>query len=205
MTPHSYRVAKVGGSLFNRPDLRERLIKWRAGQPPAATVLVAGGGELADAVRRFDSLHALDAAAAHWLAIAAMGVSARGLVAIMPGAALCGTITEIEAATGTGAPAGWAVVDPEPFLRRDESSHPRDALPRGWHVTSDSIAARIATVLGARELVLFKSADPPPGTTRRDAAESGCVDPYFSIAARSVPVVRFVNLRGEAFTQSFLE
>jgi len=48
-----------------------------------------------------------------------------------------------------------------------------DPLPHTWNVTSDSISAWVASMLGATQLVLVK----PPGATGE-----GAVDPYFSRA-----------------------
>ena len=48
----SMRIVKLGGSLLDLPRLAERLRAWLAGQPSATTVLVAGGGVLADSIRQ---------------------------------------------------------------------------------------------------------------------------------------------------------
>jgi len=63
-------------------------------------------------------------------------------------------------------------------------------LPHAWSVTSDSIAARLAQAVAAGELVLLKSAAPPP-----DLGAADYVDEWFATAARDVPSVRIVNLR----------
>ncbi len=70
----------------------------------------------------------------------------------------------------------------------------------GWHVTSDSIAARLAQHMGAEQLVLLKSSL-PQSRTLRGASEEGLVDQYFSTAAAGLPTVRVVNLRDRSWSE----
>jgi 5-(aminomethyl)-3-furanmethanol phosphate kinase len=76
-------------------------------------------------------------------------------------------------------------------------------LPVSWDVTSDSIAARIAGLLGCRELVLLKSCLPGPDVTSLDrASETQYVDRTFPRFARDLVEVRFVNLDDREFAQT---
>ena len=54
-------VVKIGGSLLNLPDLPSRFAAWRSSvantSPPM--LLLAGGGQMADAVRQADLLFRL--------------------------------------------------------------------------------------------------------------------------------------------------
>src|SRR4030095_14560394 len=86
------------------------------------------------------------------------------------------------------------ILDPRRFLNEVEPQARGDVLPHTWSVTTDSIAARLAEVLGADELVLLKSADPPPSATLADLA-GGYVDGHFPTAAANIACVRYVNLR----------
>jgi hypothetical protein len=45
------RVVKLGGSLLDLEELPERLTRWIAAQRAMASVMVVGGGWLADALR----------------------------------------------------------------------------------------------------------------------------------------------------------
>ena len=191
MTASTVRVVKVGGSLLQFDGLVPALRRWLAAQTPAVHVLMAGGGALADAVRDADRRFALGEERAHWLCVEVLQVTARLLAALLPEMPLVKTTAELQCLISAGPPAA-AVFCPADFLEREEPLVPGPPLPRTWSATSDSIAARLAVALGADELVLLKSADPPDGA---DPAGEDYVDGHFRTAARDVPAVRMVNLR----------
>lgn len=187
-SPLSVRVVKVGGSLLGWKDFPSALNSWLAQQRPAMNVLIAGGGEFADAIRRADATHGLGDEAAHWLCVDALSVTARLLSALVN----VSVVTQTESLP-TIAPY-TCVLDPAPFLRTAEPLLISAPLPHTWGVTSDSIAARIAEHLAACELVLLKSCLPAKGV-------AGYVDEYFPIAAANLARVRCVNLRGRDFEE----
>jgi len=76
MTARGVRVIKVGGSLFDYAGFLPAWKRWSAEQPPAAQVLIAGGGKLADAIREADTVWGLGDETAHWLCIDTLAVSA---------------------------------------------------------------------------------------------------------------------------------
>jgi 5-(aminomethyl)-3-furanmethanol phosphate kinase len=182
-------VVKVGGSLFDLPDLAERLRACVASLAPRHVVLIPGGGRATDVVRGLDACHALGEERSHWLALLAMSLNAQFLAAILPGTAVTLVAHDLAALRRRGT---IPIVDAYAFCREDEGRP--GSLPHFWQVTSDSIAARIARVLGASELVLLKSAEPPEGDWEA-AARAGYVDPYFPRAVRGLAHVRAVNLR----------
>ena len=188
------RVVKLGGSLLDLPDLVERLRRWLASQGIAANVLLIGGGRLVDVLRDYDELHNLTDRQAHWLAIRAMQIQARLLAALLP-----------EATWLDGTPRQQmdrlAILDPLSFLQIVDRQRPGGALPESWNVTSDSIAARAADLLGADELVLLKSALPPQGATKEAAMTAHYVDPYFLEASRPLQRIRCVDLRDDSFRE----
>ncbi len=190
MNQLAVRVIKVGGSLFDFPALPEAFRDWLAAQTPAVNILLAGGGKLADVIREADRTWGLGAEAAHWLAIDVLAASSRLLAAILPDACLERDWERLCQRVQRRAAGPPIVFGPVDFLQRQEAQLPPPALPHGWHVTTDSIAARIATVLDADELVLFKSAEAPP------QPQPPYVDEYFARAAEGLKSVRFVNLRG---------
>src|SRR5262249_33726058 len=178
-------VAKVGGSLYDLPDLGPRLRGWLGSLAAADVLLAPGGGPLADAVRALDRTHGLGAEASHWLALGAMALSAGFLACLVPGSSI---VSDPQRAQGL------CLLDAHAFLLADEGRP--GCLPHGWEVTSDTVAARAAEVAGAREVVLLKSADPPPGGWE-EGGGAGCVDPEFAAVVRRARLaVRVVNLRG---------
>ena len=182
-------VAKVGGSLFDLPDLRERLSAWSDGVEGDRILLVPGGGQAADVIRRLDRVHHLGESAAHWLAIRILTVNAHYLATVLD-------VPVVESASASGA-SRMAVLDPHPFCRADEGQ--TGAVGHTWRVTSDSIAARVAAVASG-PLVLLKSMDLPAGSTWETAGSAGLVDDTFAdVVRRHDLAVSWVNLRGPEF------
>ena len=193
-----WQVVKLGGSLLACADLRARLRGWLASGPPAARPIVVGGGAFADAVRALDRAQGLSPEEAHWLAIRAMGLSARAVHALLPELPLVERLEELPIAPEAGC--AW-LLDPWRFLRAIDGRG-ENPLPAGWQVTSDSIAARLAEHLGAAELTLLKSALPDAESrSRAGAAAAGYVDEFFPSAAKSIPRVRCVDIRSNGFPQ----
>jgi aspartokinase-like uncharacterized kinase len=167
---------------------------WLAAQDAAINVLIAGGGSLVDAIRRASRTFSLHDETAHWLATDAMSIHCRLLGSSLANANLISTYSALLAAVETGA--GTRIVfDPNQFLRDQESHLPGCVLPCDWTVSSDSIAARIAEVLAADELVLLKSAEAGHATASA-LVESGFVDRFFPSFDRCHFDRRYVNLRG---------
>ncbi len=192
------QVVKLGGSLLDWPEVVPALRSWIPGQSRAANVLIVGGGKLVDAVRQLDARRHVDVTTAHWLCIRAMSLTAT-IVAEWLGASEVVPSLDRLRRQPEGA---FEVLDVEAFLRQDQGT--RDRLPCSWDVTSDSIAARIATVVEAQELVLLKSALPPGPATREALAERGFVDRYFPRASKGM-AVRVVNLRSPQFAELVLD
>jgi aspartokinase-like uncharacterized kinase len=165
-------VIKVGGSLFDRHDLGPRLRDWLAANAPRDTILVPGGGRLAEAVRDLDRTHALGEEVAHRMALHAMTTNAALLVALIPDSCV---IDGPDLAELLWEQNRIPVLDALAYCESDDANP--DALPHIWAVTSDSVAARAAIVVEAAELVLLKSAPPPAGDVTEWAA-AGYVDEW---------------------------
>jgi probable H4MPT-linked C1 transfer pathway protein len=182
-------VVKIGGSLLATPRLLDEAldaIVERARHE--RVVIVPGGGPFADTVRAADREHGLPDETAHWMAILAMDQYAHLLAARRSRLALARSADDVRSAHVAGL---VPVIAPYQWLHR------ADPLPRSWSVTSDSISAWFARMLGAERLVLVK----PPGVMGDDA-----VDDYFS-RALSPSVSAFIIPAGlirEALSDSFL-
>jgi probable H4MPT-linked C1 transfer pathway protein len=162
-TPAIDVVVKIGGAALSDLAALDRVLA-ELDAAAGAIVVVPGGGPFADAVREVDRRVVLADATAHWMAVRGMDQYAELLVSRLRRGAL---VTDLDGVHETIRNGGVPVLAPHEWLRRD------DPLPCSWEVTSDSIAAWVAGVTGARQLVLVK-----PGAARRD----GLTDPYFEKA-----------------------
>lgn len=163
-------VVRFGGSLLTRRGWPEDLIDLVGGLEGAVTVVV-GGGPLVDGLRVVDATHPQPARLMHALAIEAMGITGR----------LVAEATSLPLLAAAGPGQRVAVLDaPRWCATSPLGSH----LPAGWHVTSDSIAATVATEIAAT-LVLAKRV-PPPTPNLDDLAAVGWVDRHLPTAAAAV-------------------
>lgn len=174
-------VVKVGGSLLDLPDLRARLQSWLASRS-GRTLLVSGGGPMADAVRQLHFVHGLAQQTSHWLAIRTMTLHAHFLSGLL----------QVPVVTGESANR-VSCLDAFAFLEQDEGEP--GSLEHSWRVTSDAIAARVATKLGGR-VVLMKSVDRPADLDWFGCASQGLIDPTFPVVVQQSGLdVEWVNLR----------
>ena len=156
-------VIKVGGSLgrgAGLPELGACLAELGRGR---GLLVVPGGGAFADVVREYDARFSLRPSTAHWMAVLAMDQYGHLLADLVPGGALVRTLGEAQECVAGG---GVAVLLPAELLRRS------DALPHSWAVTSDSIAAWLTGLTGARLLVLLKDRHGMAGLAAAAAAAS---------------------------------
>lgn len=170
-------VVKVGGSLFDLPDLGGRLHRWLAASGVESALLVPGGGATANAIRQLDRCQRLGEERSHWLALQAVSLNACFLQALLPG-----TLIVAEPARNTP----LAILDAYAFARADEVN--ADHLPHTWDATSDSLAARVTRASSALRLILLKSVTIPPAMDWQEAARRGWVDPLFPEVAIGLEV-----------------
>lgn len=163
-------VVKLGGSLYDHPNLRIGLNRWLHSLP-APVFIVPGGGPFADVVRAMDRIHGLGERAAHWIA----------LQSLVPAADFVRSLVDRN---------DVYVVDCHEYCRRN------DLLPHSWQVTTDSLSLFLAMREGADRLILLKS-QARPGGDWNELAEREYVDRYFpTLAVRSDLAIECVDFRG---------
>jgi aspartokinase-like uncharacterized kinase len=180
-------VLKLGGSLLDFPTLAEHLADLLDRLGPVPVVLIVGGGRTADEVRRWDTIHRLGDASAHWLAIDAMDFNARLVRSLLQR-------TGRETTTDLSALRPGVVVIPVVRSLLKTSSCP--SLPESWDVTSDAIALWTAKSIYADRVLFLKSADPPADRRISTAVETGLLDSATEILAQGLSI-GWVNLRGD--------
>jgi 5-(aminomethyl)-3-furanmethanol phosphate kinase len=198
VTRSNLTVIKVGGSLFDWPELPRRLTEMinarKAADREERLVLIAGGGPAAELIRTLDRVHGLGDKTAHRLALHAMDLTAVILAELLPGSVLVNSLDTLRAVCS----AGPILVLASRLIIDEIERSGLDGLSASWDVTSDTIAAWMALHLGANRLILLKSAPLPLGTTRVEAARLGLVDPMLPIVAGPVLQVEYLNLREQA-------
>ncbi|WP_292792284.1 delta 1-pyrroline-5-carboxylate synthetase [Methanobrevibacter sp.] len=134
------QVVKIGGSLF--PDHAIELAEKLKG---TGSVVVLGGGEFANLIRRYDEEIKFSEETNHWTAIDCMDIIAKLVNDKVESAELAYTIEDVNRLSEEGFTPIFVVSE---FLRKE------DPFECSWDVTSDSIAAYVAHLLNAKLLIV---------------------------------------------------
>ena len=134
------QVVKIGGSLFPNYaiDLAKKLENTNS-------LIVLGGGEFANLIRKYDSEINFSQETNHWTAIDCMDIIAKLVNDKVESTKLAYSIDEAIAISNEGFTPIFVV---SKFLRED------DPFECSWDVTSDSIAAYISHRLNANLLIV---------------------------------------------------
>ncbi len=143
-------VIKIGGSLGQSPELAKLMYKVSELGVIHKILVIPGGGAFANAVREYDRRFCLDNDVSHWMSILAMDQYGRMISSMCPDNELVQGVTDARKAVVAGR---------VPVLLTYNLLYQTDELPRSWDVTSDSIAAWVADLVRARQLILLKSVD----------------------------------------------
>ena len=168
-------VLKLGGSLLTLPNWPDRIADLvdDVRRTTPRLIVVVGGGPPVDGLRAIDAAAPQSAELMDRLAIESLRLSATLVAASLS--------LPRSRAPGRAAPA--CVLDAAGWL---SGAGRRHTLPVGWQVTSDSIAAAVATANRA-DLLLAKRVPPPgPASDLESLAAAGWVDEHFPTAARGL-------------------
>ena len=167
-------IIKIGGSLLlwpHWPIFLSTLIKDFDGAP----IVIIGGGAIVNGLRQIDRAAPQSQEMMHNTALDCMHVMAR----------LISDVLDIPLSNNPVAETSPCILDVPQWLAC--APCPRN-LPKDWSVTSDSIAAYVATEYET-SLTLVKSSPPPRSsdmTTLQSLADSGWVDAFFPFAAAEI-------------------
>ena len=175
-------VLKLGGSLLTLPGWPAAIRQLLSGECTKIRpiLMIVGGGPLINGLRQIDAINQQPAQRMHRLAIDAMSLSAQ-LVAETLDLPLTTTLKPDEP----------AVLH---LAQSFDGMTSIAALPQTWDVTSDSIAAAVASSTAA-ELMLVKRA-PPTACSLSKLASNGWIDNSFEVASRTLHGIRWTALAG---------
>ena len=163
-------VVKLGGSLAHSSDLNSWLDVFSE-TSRGRVVIVPGGGSYADEVRRAQSVSGFDDDTAHCEALTAMEQFGLSLCGMVENLVPAETESEIQNILAQERVAVWMA---SKLALADKS------IPKSWDVTSDSLAAWLATRLNAQALILVKSVSLPfLSISPSKLSEMGVVDKAF--------------------------
>lgn len=134
------QVVKIGGSLF--PNYAIDLAKQLKGTD---SLIVLGGGEFANLIRKYDSEISFSQETNHWTAIDCMDIIAKLVNNKVDSTKLAYNIDEAKKISDDGFTPIFIVSE---FLRSE------DPFECSWDVTSDSIAAYVSHLLNANLLIV---------------------------------------------------
>ena len=134
------QVVKIGGSLF--PNYAIELAKRLEN---TGSLIILGGGEFANLIRKYDSEIHFTEKTNHWRAIDCMDIIAKLVDDKVDSTKLAFSIDEANEISNEGLTPIFVVSE---FLKRE------DPFECSWDVTSDSIAAYVSHLLNANLLIV---------------------------------------------------
>ena len=141
-----------------------------------SVVIVPGGGIYADLIRKTQQQWKFGEETAHQMAILAMKQFALLLKSLKPAFILVESLDSVK-----------ALVKKSKVLIWSPDLQDLSAINANWEVTSDSLAAWLASQLGAAELILVKSVEIPINLTVHQMQKIGLVDKSFYTFTKNTP------------------
>lgn len=144
-------MVKVGGSLALEPEkLRALCNKLSVLSQTHELLVVPGGGEFADVVRRLDERFSLPRRTTHRMAMLGMDQYGLLLADLTPNSVVTESLQQSKTALASRK---------LPILLPSNLMLEEDPLENSWDVTSDSIAVYVAPQLGVHKVVLVTDVD----------------------------------------------
>ena len=144
-------LLKIGGSLAVYPEKLKKLCTSLSKlSEKHSIVLVPGGGEFADTVRKVDASFFLSSEIAHRMAILGMDQYGLLLSDLIVNSLTVDSLGAIKKAVASGK---IPILLPSNLLFQD------NVLENSWEVTSDAIAVYIAHLLSASKVILVSDVD----------------------------------------------
>ncbi len=171
-------VVKLGGSLYNTPELSnwlQALAIYSARQP---IIIVPGGGPFADLVRDAQKQHALSDTTAHHMAIVAMKQFGILIMGLEPRCQLLTSDRNLA---------------PLSIWLPDDSILKQSTIEQSWNISSDSLALWLSGEVSAQQLLLVKCIE-PPSTSIKQLAEQNIIDNGFSdLFAKTAVTIKIIH------------
>ena len=161
-------VVKIGGSLYCEPELAVWLKTLAA--IDKRIVIVPGGGPFADTVRQLQKQTGISDTTAHQMALLAMEQYGLLLCDMQTGLTPANNQDEIFKALNKGKIPVW--------LPSQMCMH-ATGITQDWSMTSDSLAAWLASILDAESLILIKHGNPADDMGLDTLSTAGWVDAAF--------------------------
>ncbi len=165
------KVIKLGGSLMTDKTVLKRCLKTIKQRCYEQVVIVPGGGVFAEQVRSIQKQWKFDDRIAHQMALLSMQQMGLLFKSIESSFEMAGSLVEIQQASSNQLLSIWS-----PDIKQLDN----DSVEANWNITSDSLAAWLATQLKATELILIKSANIPMEVDLQKLQELGIIDPSFN-------------------------
>ena len=182
-------VVKLGGSLYNNPNLTDWLQCLSSSADKQTIIIVPGGGPFADVARQAQKVHNFDDDYAHQMAIMAMRQFGTLLLGLCPNAKPYLYRQQI--------PDSLSIWLPEPETIDN-------TLPHSWDITADSLSLWLSQQLNADQLYLIKHTETPSQDIKQLSAQ-GIIDKAFPALYESSPPLPLTLLNANEPTSCLID
>lgn len=189
-------VVKLGGSLEQSGTLLDCLQQIERHYQNDSVVIVPGGGVFADQVRTAQIRWQFGDRTAHVMALLAMQQMALLINGLKSRFGIAESVAEIKAKVGAGQILLWS-----PDIKELDNA----GITASWDITSDSLAAWLASAVSASDLVLVKSATIQPGLSLAALTELGTIDNAFCTVVQDAAFnIHIINLQTNSWPKTHL-